>query len=170
MLSRDRRPNLFTILARLERMDRIRDSRNRFKRISFLFASGKYFENYRDIPVSPTPLNSPLNLRCCLKLQRCLRLENRRRREEKNREEKKSREEGTKDLVLDSKSNPDRVAVKRVAGRSISGETRTRGRDGRASILSLFPARRSHVPARWTLCSAVTCSTLVNKIIIVSTR
>lgn len=165
MLSRDRRPNLFTILARLERMDRIRDSRNRFERISFLFASGKYFENYRDIPVSPTPLNSPLNLRCCLKLERCLRLENRRRRGRKEIE----REE-TKDLVLDSKSNPDRVAVKRVAGRSISGETRTRGRDGRASILSLFPARRSHVPARWTLCSAVTCSTLVNKIIIVSTR
>lgn len=168
MLSRDRRPNLFTILARLERtvpMDRIRNSRNRFKRISFLFASGKYFENYRDIPVSPTPLNSPLNLRCCLKLQRCLRLENRRRRGRKEIER-----EGTKDLVLDSKSNPDRVAVKRVAGRSISGETRTRGRDGRASILSLFPARRSHVPARWTLCSAVTCSTLVNKIIIVSTR
>lgn len=168
MLSRDRRPNLFTILARLERtvpMDRIRDSRNRFKRISFLFASGKYFENYRDIPVSPTPLNSPLNLRCCLKLERCLRLENRRRRGRKEIER-----EGTKDLVLDSKSNPDRVAVKRVAGRSISGETRTRGRDGRASILSLFPARRSHVPARWTLCSAVTCSTLVNKIIIVSTR
>lgn len=165
MLSRDRRPNLFTILARLERMDRIRDSRNRFERISFLFASGKYFENYRDIPVSPTPLNSPLNLRCCLKLERCLRLENRRRRGRKEIER-----EGTKDLVLDSKSNPDRVAVKRVAGRSISGETRTRGRDGRASILSLFPARRSHVPARWTLCSAVTCSTLVNKIIIVSTR
>lgn len=165
MLSRDRRPNLFTILARLERMDRIRDSRNRFKRISFLFASGKYFENYRDIPVSPTPLNSPLNLRCCLKLQRCLRLENRRRRGRKEIER-----EGTKDLVLDSKSNPDRVAVKRVAGRSIRGETRTRGRDGRANILSLFPARRSHVPARWTLCSAVTCSTLVNKIIIVSTR
>lgn len=165
MLSRDRRPNLFTILARLERMDRIRDSRNRFKRISFLFASGKYFENYRDIPVSPTPLNSPLNLRCCLKLERCLRLENRRRRGRKEIER-----EGTKDLVLDSKSNPDRVAVKRVAGRSISGETRTRGRNGRASILSLFPARRSHVRARWTLCSAVTCSTLVNKIIIVSTR
>lgn len=165
MLSRDRRPNLFTILARLERMDQIRDSRNRFERISFLFASGKYFENYRDIPVSPTPLNSPLNLRCCLKLERCLRLENRRRRGRKE-----IKREGTKDLVLDSKSNPDRVAVKRVAGRSISGETRTRGRDGRASILSLFPARRSHVPARWTLCSAVTCSTLVNKIIIVSTR
>lgn len=90
--------------------------------------------------------------------------------EKKGKKGNRERKEGKKDLVLDSKSNPDRVAVKRVAGRSISGETRTRGRDGRASILSLFPARRSHVPARWTLCSAVTCSTLVNKIIIVSTR
>lgn len=66
--------------------------------VGFLFASGKYFENYHvyDIPVSPTPLNSPLNLRCCLKLERCLRLENRRRRGRKEIERGRNERSGSR--------------------------------------------------------------------------
>lgn len=61
------------------------------------------------------------------------------------------------------------VAVKRVDCRGTVHQRRNedgggeRNDDKRASILSLFPARRSHVPARWTLYSTVTCSTLVHQ-------
>lgn len=66
------------------------------------------------------------------------------------------------------KSNPDPMRRRRLSRNGPS--TAKRGREGgernddkRASILSLFPARRSHVPARWTLYSTVTCSTLVHQ-------
>lgn len=152
-------------------MDRIPDSSKRFERIFTCSRSRrtsniskiiyKYFE-IRDIPARRTSLKSQTKrLRYCLELGRDWRDWRRRFVRKKKKKKKKSREEGTKDLVLDSNSR--NAEARRSQKGRLSRKRERGGEDKRASILSLFPARRSHVPARSSLCSAVTCSTLVHQ-------
>lgn len=151
-------------------MNRIRDSSKRFERIFTCSRSRrtsniskiiyKYFE-IRDIPARRTSLKSQTKrLRYCLDEIDEIGEGDSLEKKKKEKEIERGRNERSRSRFEQQKSNAE--ARRSQKGR-LSRKRERGGEDKRASILSLFPARRSHVPARSSLCSAVTCSTLVHQ-------